>query len=77
MTGLPASQLGLRDRGVLVTGHKADVVVFDPETFQDRSTFDDPHQLAVGVDVLAVNGQVVIDGGEHTGILPGRVLRGR
>jgi N-acyl-D-aspartate/D-glutamate deacylase len=77
MTGLPASQLGLEDRGELTVGHKADVVVFDPETIQDRATFEDPHQLAVGVEALVVNGRLVIEGGIHTGRLPGRVLRGR
>ena len=75
MTGLPASQLGIDDRGVLQVGAKADIVVFDPERIQDRATFEDPHQLAVGVEWLLVNGEIVIERGYHTGALPGRVLR--
>ena len=75
MTGLPASQLGLDDRGVLRVGAKADIVVFDPERIQDRATFEDPHQLAIGVEWVLVNGEVVIESGQHTGALPGRVLR--
>jgi N-acyl-D-aspartate/D-glutamate deacylase len=77
MTGLPASQLGLEGRGILAPGNHADVVVFDPATFRDRATFEDPHQLAVGLEALVVNGQLVVDGGMHTGAKPGRVLRNR
>jgi N-acyl-D-amino-acid deacylase len=75
MTGLPAEQIGLLDRGALRPGYRADVVVFDPETFRDLATFEAPHQLAEGVDHVLVNGTLVIDGGEHTGALPGRVIR--
>jgi N-acyl-D-aspartate/D-glutamate deacylase len=77
MTGLPASQLGLAGRGVLTPGSQADVVVFDPVAFRDRATFEDPHQLAEGVEALIVNGQLVVDRGVHTGRKPGRVLRRR
>ncbi|HEY7039766.1 MAG TPA: D-aminoacylase [Methylomirabilota bacterium] len=75
MTGLPAKRLSLADRGVLRDGAKADVVVFDPATVADRATYEDPHRYAAGIGDVVVNGRVVIAGGEHTGALPGRVLR--
>jgi N-acyl-D-aspartate/D-glutamate deacylase len=75
MTGLPARRLGLRDRGVLAVGAKADVVVFDAATVADRATYENPHQYAAGIGHVLVNGRVVIAAGEHTGALPGRVLR--
>jgi N-acyl-D-aspartate/D-glutamate deacylase len=75
MTALPAERLGLRDRGLLAPGKKADVVVFDREAIADRSTFENPHQLSVGVRFLLVNGELVLDQGTPTGARPGRVLR--
>jgi N-acyl-D-aspartate/D-glutamate deacylase len=75
MTGAAARALGLADRGWLRPGAWADVAVFDPARIADRSTYADPHCYAVGVSTVVVNGQVVIDGGDHTGALPGRVLR--
>jgi dihydroorotase/N-acyl-D-amino-acid deacylase len=75
MTGLSAERLGLTDRGLLKVANKADVVVFDPDTISDRATFDEPHQLSTGVQWLVVNGALVLDNGEPTGALPGRVLR--
>jgi N-acyl-D-amino-acid deacylase len=75
MTGLPAKRLGVTDRGVLSVGAKADLVVFDPATVADRATYEDPHQYAAGIGDVVVNGRVVIAGGQHTGTLPGRVLR--
>lgn len=75
MTGLPARRLGLTDRGVLAPGAMADVVVFDAATVADRATYEDPHRYATGIDHVLVNGRVVIADGEHTGALPGRVLR--
>lgn len=77
MTGLSAERLGLTDRGVIQVGKKADLVIFDPMTIADRATFDEPHQLSTGVEWLLVNGTVVIEKGEPTGALPGRVLRHR
>jgi N-acyl-D-aspartate/D-glutamate deacylase len=74
-TGAAAAALGLTDRGVLREGACADVAVFDPDRITDRATYDDPHRYAVGVSTVVVNGQVVIDGGDHTGALPGRILR--
>ena len=75
MTGVAARALGLTDRGLLRAGAWADVAVFDPARIADRATYEDPHRYAVGVSTVVVNGQVVIDGGDHTGALPGRVLR--
>ncbi len=76
LTGLPAENLELADRGRLIPGAFADVVVFDPDTIADRATFALPHQLAVGVRHVFVNGGHVVRDGEHTGALPGRALWG-
>jgi N-acyl-D-amino-acid deacylase len=75
MTGLPARRLGLRDRGVIRVGAKADLVVLDPRTVADVATYEDPHRYPRGVDYVLVNGRFVIRAGEHTGNLPGRLLR--
>lgn len=75
MTGQPAMRLGLTDRGRIDVGLVADLVVFDPDTVIDRADFMNPHQYAQGIESVLVNGAVVIDRGEHTGELPGRVLR--
>ncbi len=77
MTALAAERLGLSDRGLIAEGKKADIVLFDPDTISDRSTFERPHQLSVGVRFLVVNGEVVLSDGKHTGARPGRVLRRR
>ncbi len=76
MSGLPATNLGLDHRGLLKEGMFADVVVFDPATIADRATFDKPHQYAVGMKHVFVNGVQVIKDGEHTGAKPGRALWG-
>ena len=76
MTSLPADTLVLGDRGRLIAGHVADLVVFDPAAIQDHATFDEPHQYATGVVHVLVNGVPVLRDGEHTGALPGRVVRG-
>jgi N-acyl-D-aspartate/D-glutamate deacylase len=75
MTGGPAAVLGLADRGLLREGYRADVTVFDPATVIDRATYDAPHQYPLGISTVIVNGVVVVDGGQHTGALPGAVLR--
>lgn len=75
-TSAVATRLSLQDRGVLRPGMKADIVVFDPETIGDRATFEDPHQLSVGVEHVLVNGVPVLRDGEHTGERPGRTVRG-
>jgi N-acyl-D-amino-acid deacylase len=76
LTSLPAANLALRDRGQLAPGYHADVVVFDPATIAARATFEEPHALAEGVRDVWVNGVRVLEGGEHTGATPGRVVRG-
>jgi N-acyl-D-amino-acid deacylase len=76
LSGLPATNLGLEQRGFLKPGMFADVVVFDPETIADRATFANPHQYAVGVRHVFVNGVQVLKDGEHTGAKPGRALWG-
>jgi len=77
MTGWPAKNLGLKDRGTLASGSFADVAVFDPATIQDHATYERPHQYATGVRHVVVNGTPVVVDGEHTGATPGRVVRGR
>ena len=76
LTALPAENLRIRRRGSLRSGYFADVVVFDPTTMQDHATFREPHQYATGVLHVFVNGTQVLNDGEHTGALPGRVVRG-
>ncbi len=74
MTGLPARRLGLRDRGVVRAGAKADLVVFDPKRVADQATYEEPHRYPVGIEHVLVNGRLVIKDGEHTGSLPGKLL---
>lgn len=74
-SGLPADILRLPERGYLKTGYYADLVVFDPKTYRDKATFDQPHQYATGVKYLFVNGRQVIDDGTYNNALAGRVLR--
>ena len=76
LSGLPATNLGLDHRGFIQEGMFADVVVFDPATIADRATFDKPHQYAVGMKHVFVNGVQVLKDGEHTGAKPGRALWG-
>jgi N-acyl-D-amino-acid deacylase len=76
LTHLPAANLGLDRRGLLKEGYFADVVVFDPRTIADRATYAKPHQYAVGVRHVLVNGIAVLKNGEHTGAKPGRALWG-
>jgi dihydroorotase/N-acyl-D-amino-acid deacylase len=76
MTSSVADRLSMRDRGLLREGMQADVVIFDPETVGDRSTFTDPHQLSVGIRDVWVNGERVLRDGAHTGAMPGRVVDG-
>jgi dihydroorotase/N-acyl-D-amino-acid deacylase len=75
-SALAAQRMRLTDRGVLKAGMWADVVVFDPATIRDVATFENPNQLAQGMDYVLVNGVAVIDEGKMTGALPGKVLRG-
>lgn len=75
MTSLPASRIGLRDRGAVRIGAHADLVAFDPQRVIDRATFDTPHRIATGVHHVIVNGRLVIDDGVDTGVDAGKVLR--
>ncbi len=76
MTSYPASRLGLMDRGVLREGMKADLVVFNPATVKDMATYEKPHQYAVGVEIVVVNGEVAVEGGRVTEKRTGRVVYG-
>jgi len=75
MTSASAQRLGLRDRGLIREGFKADITVFDEENVNDEATFVNPHRYAAGIPYVFVNGTLVIEKGEHTGALPGRALR--
>jgi dihydroorotase/N-acyl-D-amino-acid deacylase len=76
MTSLPASRMGLSERGILRPGMAADLVAFDPETVRDRATFEDPLHYSEGIPYVAVNGELVVDGGKITAARPGRALKG-
>lgn len=75
MTSLNAAKLGLRDRGVIRVGAAADITVFDPAKVIDKATYTEPFAYGEGIELVVVNGQVVLERGKHTGAKPGRVLR--
>lgn len=74
MTSLPAQRLGLEDRGVLKVGAWADLVLFDEDVVADQATWSDPHRYCTGMELVVVNGRVVMDHGEPTGEMPGRFV---
>ncbi len=76
LTGLPATNLELENRGFIREGMFADVAVFDPAQVSDRATFEKPHQYAIGMKHVFVNGMQVLKDGEHTGAKPGRAVWG-
>ncbi len=76
LTSLPATNLGIKGRGILKPGYYADIVVFDPAAIQDHATFEKPQQLSTGVRDVFVNGVQVLRNGKHTGAKPGRFVRG-
>ncbi len=76
MTGLPAGNLSLTNRGLIREGYFADITIFDPKTVIDRATFEEPNQYPVGINFVIVNGQIEVDNGQRTPALAGRVLRG-
>jgi dihydroorotase/N-acyl-D-amino-acid deacylase len=76
MTGLPAANVGLKERGLVREGYFADITIFDPKTVIDRATFEDPNQYPVGINHVIVNGQLEVDNGKRTPALAGRPLRG-
>ena len=75
ITSFPAQTLGLADRGLIKKNMWADIVVFDQERIIDKATFTNPHQLSVGIEYVFVNGEIVIEKGEHQSNLPGKTLR--
>ena len=75
MTGLPASVFGLKDRGILAPGNHADIVIFDPDTVQDRADFAAPTEPAAGIDAVYTNGTAIVRKGAATGARPGKALR--
>jgi N-acyl-D-amino-acid deacylase len=76
MTSLPASRMGLADRGIVRPGMAADITAFDPATVRERSTYADPVHYSEGIPYVMVNGQLVVDGGRITAARPGRALTG-
>jgi len=76
LTGLPASNLKIKKRGAIKTGYYADLAIFDPDKIRDHATFDNPQQYSTGMVHVFVNGVQVLTSGEHTGALPGQVVRG-
>ena len=75
MTSMPADKLGFSDRGRLEEGKAADVVIFNYDKIQDKATFTEPHQYPDGIPYVIVNGELVINNGEHTGAMPGQVIK--
>ena len=76
LTSHPADTFNIKQRGRLQTGYFADVAIFDPASIQDNATFINPHQYATGMVHVLVNGDLVLEDGEHTGATPGRFIRG-
>ena len=76
MSSLTAQRLGIRDRGLLAENYYADIAVFDADEVIDMATFEEPHQYAVGMKYVLVNGQIVVEDGQHTGRRPGKILYG-
>ena len=76
LTALPAANLKIKKRGKLEPGFYADIVIFDPDKIQDHATFQKPHQYATGIQYVLVNGEIVVQDGEHTGATPGRFVKG-
>jgi len=74
MTSLPAQKLGLRDRGIIREGMRADITIFNPETITDRATYQNPHQYPDGIEYVIVNGKTAVRDRGHTGALAGRVM---
>ncbi|MEO6071465.1 MAG: D-aminoacylase [Chitinophagaceae bacterium] len=76
MTSLPAQKFGLHERGLVREGFAADLVLFDPATVTDLSTFDQPHAYSKGFHYVVVNGQLIVDADKHTGTRSGKALYG-
>lgn len=76
MTSMPAGRIGIKDAGLLSAGKKADIVIFNPETIGDKATYQKPHQYPVGIDYVVLSGEIVVDHGQLTGKMPGRIIYG-
>jgi len=76
MSSQSARRLGIHNRGLITEGYFADIAIFDPDEIVDKATFEDPHQYAVGMKFVLVNGALVVENGQHTGARPGRILYG-
>ncbi len=74
MTSLPAQTFRLKERGMIQEGFYADITIFDKHNFEDKATFSAPHQYSQGLHYVIVNGELVVEKGEHTGKLPGMIL---
>jgi N-acyl-D-amino-acid deacylase len=75
MTSLPAQKFGMYERGLLLEGKKADILIFDENTIQDLSVYESPHQYTKGIEYVLVNGKFVIDKGKHTGTKSGSSIK--
>jgi len=75
MTSLPAQKIGLRDRGLLLSGFAADITIFDATEINDTATYNNPLQFPQGIRFVIVNGKLVVEEGKHTKTLPGKILR--
>ena len=76
MSSQTARRLGIHNRGLLTEGYYADIAIFDADEIIDKATFEEPHQYAIGIKFVLVNGQVVVDQGRHTGRRPGKIIYG-
>ena len=76
MSSQTARRLGIHDRGLITEGYFADIAIFDADEIIDKATFENPHQYAVGMKYVLVNGEIVVENGQHTGARPGRIING-
>jgi len=76
MSSQTARRLGIHNRGLLTEGYYADIAIFDSDEIIDKATFEEPHQYAIGIKFVLVNGQVVVEQGRHTGRRPGKIIYG-
>jgi N-acyl-D-aspartate/D-glutamate deacylase len=76
LTSLPAAAIGLKDRGLVREGMWADLAIFDPRTLAEGGSFADPQHYPIGMDYVLVNGQVIVDHNKHTGLVPGKIIKG-
>ncbi len=76
MSSQSANRLGIQNRGLIATGYFADIAIFDPNKIKDKATFENPHQYAVGMKYVLVNGEIVVLDGKHTGNRPGKIIHG-